>query len=108
MKLKVISMIAIVATLMSACCNKPKTYSSIDEYPEYKGTDLGVTYSPKKDTMKDVVYFLARAKNFDHVPQPTEISQVKWVELSLIHSALTYDNDKQLINKAKNVIKESL
>jgi len=67
-----------------------------------------VTYSPKKDTMKDVVYFLARAKNFDHIPQTTEIAQVKWVELSLAHSALTYDNDKQLINKARAVIKESL
>ena len=48
MKLKFISMIAIVATLMSACCNKPKTYNSVDEYPEYKGNDLGVTYSPNK------------------------------------------------------------
>ena len=37
MKVKFISMIAIVATLMSACCNKPKTYNSVDEYPEYKG-----------------------------------------------------------------------
>lgn len=67
-----------------------------------------VTYSPKKDTMKDVVYFLARAKSFDHAPQPTEIAQVKWVELSLAHSALTYDNDKQLVNKARAVIKESI
>jgi pullulanase len=48
MKLKFISMIAIVATLMSACCNKPKTYNSVDEYPEYKGNDLGVTYTPNK------------------------------------------------------------
>ena len=48
MKLKFISMIAIVATFMSACCNKPKTYNSVDEYPEYKGNDLGVTYTPNK------------------------------------------------------------
>ena len=48
MKLKFFSMITIVATLMSACCNKPKTYNSVDEYPEYKGSDLGVTYSPKQ------------------------------------------------------------
>ncbi len=67
-----------------------------------------VTYSPKKDTMKNVVYFLARAKNYDHQPQESEIAQVKWIELSLAHSALTYDNDKQLINKAKNIIKDSI
>ena len=67
-----------------------------------------VTYSPKKDTMKDVVYFLARAKNFDPTPQAEEIAQVKWVEINLAHSVLTYDNDKQLVNKAKNIIKETV
>ena len=66
-----------------------------------------VTYSPKKDTMKDVVYFLARAKNFDPTPQAEEIAQVKWVEINLAHSVLTYDNDKQLVNKAKSIIKET-
>lgn len=65
-----------------------------------------VTYSPKKDTMKDVVYFLARAKNFDSIPQEGEISEVKWVEITLAQSILTYDNDKQLANKAKLAIKE--
>ena len=66
-----------------------------------------VTYSPKKDTMKDVIYFLARAKNYDAMPQPGEIAQVKWVEIDLAHSVLTYDNDKQLVNKAKPIIKET-
>lgn len=65
-----------------------------------------VTYSPKKDTVKDVVYFLARAKNFDYIPQEDEISEVKWVEINLAQSVLTYDNDKQLVNKAKPMIKE--
>ena len=66
-----------------------------------------VTYSPKKDTMKDVIYFLARAKNYDAMPQPGEIALVKWVEIDLAHSVLTYDNDKQLVNKAKPIIKET-
>ena len=66
-----------------------------------------VTYSPKKDTMKDVIYFLARAKSYDTLPRPGEIAQVKWVEIDLAHSVLTYDNDKQLINKAKPIIKET-
>ena len=65
-----------------------------------------VTYSPKKDTMKDVVYFLARAKNFDPFPQEGEISEVKWAEINLAQSILTYDNDKQLVSKAKLAIKE--
>lgn len=64
-----------------------------------------VSYSPKKDTMKDVVYFLAIAKNFNYTPQPEEISQIKWVEISRVHTILSYDNDRQLVNKAKAFIK---
>ena len=66
-----------------------------------------VSYSPKKDTMKDVVYFLAMAKNFNFTPQPEEISQIRWVEISLAHNVLSYDNGRQLVNKARPVIKSS-
>lgn len=64
-----------------------------------------VSYSPKKDTQKDVVYFLAFAKNHNYIPQEEEISEIKWVEISRVHTILSYDNDRQLVNKAKNVIK---
>ena len=64
-----------------------------------------VTYSPKRDTMKDVVYFLARAKTFDAKPQEGELSRVKWVELHQIHDYLTYDNDKMLVNHARARLK---
>lgn len=66
-----------------------------------------VSYSPRKDTKKDVVYFLAKAKNYILNPQIEEISQIKWVEINVAQSSLTYDKDKKLINKAKNIIKES-
>ena len=36
-----------------------------------------VSYSPKKDTNKVVVYFLAKAKNFDYVPQEEEIAEIR-------------------------------
>ncbi len=64
-----------------------------------------VTYSPKRNTMKDVVYFLARAVTFDPKPQEGEIAQLKWVQLDRAHDFLTYDNDKLLINHAKPHIK---
>ena len=38
--------------------------------------------------------------------QEEEIAQIKWVEINLAHSFLTYDNDKQLLNKAKPLIKD--
>ena len=50
--------------------------------------------------LKDVIYFLGRARNYDFIPQESEIAQIKWVEMSLAHSFLSYDNDKQLVNRA--------
>jgi len=64
-----------------------------------------ISYSPKKDTQKDVIYFIARAQNYDYTPQEEEIAQIKWVEINRAHTILTYDNDKQLVNKARQVIR---
>ncbi|MGL4790884.1 MAG: bis(5'-nucleosyl)-tetraphosphatase [Anaerotignaceae bacterium] len=64
-----------------------------------------VTYSPKKDVQKDVVYFIAVAKNYDYSPQIEEIAQIKWVEIERVSDILSYENDKQLIAKAKLTIK---
>ena len=65
-----------------------------------------VSYSPKRDTTKDVIYFLGKAKTFQYTPQEEEIAQIKWVEINLAHSFLTYDNDKQLVHKAKPMIRD--
>ena len=91
-----------------------ETETAIREVKEETGIDVElntafrevVSYSPKRDTTKDVIYFLAKAKNFNYVPQEEEIAQIKWVEINLAHSFLTYDNDKQLLNKAKPLIKD--
>ncbi len=63
-----------------------------------------VTYSPRKDARKEVVYFAARARNFDFSPQPGEIAEVRWVEIGQAHNLLAYDNDKLIVNKAKSFI----
>ena len=64
-----------------------------------------VTYSPKKDTQKIVVYFIAKAKNTDYVPQEDEIAEIKWVEIDRAGSVLAYDNDRSIVNKAKKFIR---
>lgn len=66
-----------------------------------------VTYSPKKDTVKVVVYFLAKAKNIDFHPQENEIAEIRWVDISYASSILTYENDKTIVSKAKAAIKET-
>lgn len=66
-----------------------------------------VTYFPRKDTQKIVVYFIAKAKNFEYVPQEEEIAQIKWVDICHATSVLTYENDKTIVNKAKMAITAS-
>ena len=61
-----------------------------------------VSYSPKKDTQKIVVYFIAKAKNYDYTPQEEEISDIRWVEIGHALTILTYENDRSIVNKAKS------
>ena len=82
---------------------KEETHIDVELDPSFREV---VTFSPKRDVKKDVIYFLGRAKNFDYIPRQGEIAQIKWVEINLSHSFLNYDNDKQLVNKAKPIIKD--
>lgn len=89
--------------------------TAIREIKEETGIDVVVdnsfrqviTYAPKKDITKDVVYFIAKATTYDYTPQESEIAQIKWVEINHAGTILSYDNDRQLINKAKGIIKDS-
>lgn len=63
-----------------------------------------VSFSPRRDTIKTVVYFVAKALNNDTKPQEEEISEIRWVEIGQAKSYLTYDNDKDIVSKAKAFI----
>ncbi len=69
--------------------------------PSFRET---VSYSPKRGTQKIVVYFLAKAKNSDYIPQEEEIADIKWVEIGRAQSVLSYENDKSIVAKAKTII----
>ncbi|MDE6004864.1 MAG: NUDIX domain-containing protein [Oscillospiraceae bacterium] len=81
-----------------------KEETAIDVYmdPTFRET---VSYSPKRDTQKIVVYFIARAKNYNFTPQKEEVSEVRWVDIGYASHLLTYENDKNIVVKAKNIIK---
>ena len=64
-----------------------------------------VTYSPKQNVIKDVVYFLAEALNYDFVIQEEEISQVRWININDADKYLTYNNDKGLIFSARTALR---
>ena len=94
--------------------NETEVETALREIKEETGIDViidptfreTVTYFPRKDTQKVVVYFIAKAKNFDYVRQEEEIAEIKWVDVGYATSVLTYENDKSIVNKAKKVIKD--
>lgn len=56
-----------------------------------------VTYNPKHNVIKDVVYFIAIADNSDTVAQEEEISRIKWVDIDDAINHVSYDNDKKVL-----------
>lgn len=63
-----------------------------------------VTFSPRRNTKKTVVYFVGMATSHDLIPQQEEISELKWHEIGQAVGVLTYENDKTIVNKAKAFI----
>lgn len=92
--------------------NETEVETAIREIMEETGLDViidtsfrkTVTYSPKKDTQKEVVYFIAKAKTYEYTAQEEEISEIRWVELTHAIQMLSYDNDKQLVMQAKPIL----
>lgn len=57
-----------------------------------------VTYSPKKNVIKDVIYFAGEYLNGEDEAQPEEVMQIKWVNAEDALKAITYANDKRVLN----------
>lgn len=63
-----------------------------------------ITYSPKENVMKDVVFFLANPKTNTLIKQEEEICDVRWVEENEVMNRITYQDEKEIFNKAVNYI----
>lgn len=56
-----------------------------------------VTYSPKKDVVKDVVYFVAVAKYGQRTAQKSEISRIRWTDADRAADFVSFENDKVIL-----------
>ena len=63
-----------------------------------------VTYSPRENVMKDVIFFLARPKSIDTKPQEAEISKVEWVSFDEALNILTYEDTKNILKEVLDFI----
>ena len=69
------------------------------------GFRVTTSYSPKTNTIKEVVYFLAHPIGGIEKVQEEEVSEQKWVSELQAVALITYDNDSFILQKAMNWIR---
>ena len=88
--------------------------TAVREIKEETGVDANidtrfrtvVTYSPKKDVIKDVIYFFATTECDKTQKQESEVSEVMWVDIGDELKCVSYRNDKELVTKAIRFYKQ--
>lgn len=63
-----------------------------------------VNYSPAPDVMKEVVYFIAFAHTETLEKQDAEVTDFAWMPFNEALQAITYDNDKSILQSAIDFI----
>lgn len=63
-----------------------------------------ITYSPKPDCMKDVVFFLARVSGGTLTCQPEEVAEAWFAPFDQAVEALTHTSDRSVLQKAENFL----
>ena len=61
-----------------------------------------ITYSPKQNVIKDVVYFIGKPTSIEIKPQESEISNVKFLSFEDILNVITFSDEKELFIEALN------
>lgn len=56
-----------------------------------------VTYSPKPNVMKDVIYFAAKADSDDTKAQPEEVLDIRWEQPEQALELVTFANDRDIL-----------
>ena len=76
---------------------KEETNIDIKVKDEYRYT---MEYSPEENVWKEVVYFVATKIEGEIIPQEEEVSKVEWLNCYDALHRLTFDNAKEILQKA--------
>lgn len=60
-----------------------------------------ITYSPKPDCMKDVVFFLAKMTGGTLTCQPEEVAEAWYAPYEDALAAITHDSDREVLRQAE-------
>lgn len=94
--------------------NETEQQTAIREVLEETGVSINlvdnfrhaVEYQPKPGVKKQVVYFLGETEQNEFVRQVEEISEITWSTIDEAYRLVTFKNDRTLIMKARERIKE--
>lgn len=59
-----------------------------------------ITYSPKHNTIKDVVFFIGKPITSELEPQEIEVSEVKFVPINKVVEIITHVDEQEVVKKA--------
>ena len=59
-----------------------------------------ITYSPKENVIKDVIYFVGETNDFETTPQISEVSEAFFAETSKAVELVTHEEEKKVLEKA--------
>lgn len=65
-----------------------------------------ITYSPKENVIKDVVYFTGIPTTFNTKNQIEEVSKAVFLDLDMAINRITYDDERSVLQEAINYYKE--
>ncbi len=63
-----------------------------------------ITYSPREGVEKDVVFFVARAREGKMVNQECEVSALEWLPREEMLRALTFESDREPLRRAADYL----
>ena len=66
----------------------------VDENRKYT-----IKYKTDRDTLKTVVYFVAKIKGGEIKPQIGEVNEIKWLDFNEAMQKITYENVKEVFRK---------
>ena len=65
-----------------------------------------ITYSPKPNVIKDVIFFVGRITTEDVKAQEEEVKEIYFLKFKEALDILTYPSDKEILKLAENYIKK--
>lgn len=94
--------------------NETEVQTAIREVKEETNIDVEVNskhrytinYKPKENVFKEVVFWVAKKKSEEIIPQDSEIQKVEWVNIEKAIDLITYDNSREMFKRVLQEVKQ--